>query len=106
MSRSAYTGSFLASKCQNLSDIRICCSYDELLRFKASAAVAASNTMQLTGIQSSYMGLLQAIADNFVANITSPNGLESTHALTLLMKQACPNTDDGQKDTSIKRLEK
>ena len=106
MSISAYTGSFLASKYQNLSDIRICCSYEELLRFKASAALAASNKMQLTGIQSSYMGLLQAIADNFVANITSPNGLESTHALALLMTQVGPNTEDGQEDTSIKRLKK
>ena len=49
----------------------ICCSYDEVLRFKVSAAVAASNETQLTGIQSSDMGLV-AIADNFDANITSP----------------------------------
>ena len=32
-------------------------------------------TTQLTGIQSSDMGLVQAIADNFDANITSSNGL-------------------------------
>ena len=32
-------------------------------------------TTQLTGIQSSDMGLVQAIADNFNANITSPDGL-------------------------------
>ena len=59
--------------------------HDQLLRFKASAVLAASNKMQLTGIQSSDMGLVQAIADNFDANITSPNGLMSTHALAPLM---------------------
>ena len=52
------------------------------------------------------MGLVEAIADNFDANITSPNGLKSTHALALLMAQVCPNTEDGQEDTTIKRLKK
>ena len=52
--------------------------------------------MQMTGIQSSDMGLVQAIADNFDANITSPNGLKSTHVLAPLMTQVCPNTEDCQ----------
>ena len=34
---------------------------------KHQQAVAASNKMQLTGIQSSDMGMVQAIADNFDA---------------------------------------
>ena len=38
---------------QQFYDPGICCSYDKLLRFKASAAVAASNKTQLTGFQSS-----------------------------------------------------
>ena len=49
---------------------------------------------------------MQAIADNFDANITSSNGLKSTRALALLMTQVCPNTEDGQEDTSIRRLKK
>ena len=68
--------------------------------------MGASNKTQLTGIQSSDMGLEQAIADNFDANITSPNGLKSTHALALLMTQVCSNTEEGQEDTTIKRLKK
>ena len=52
------------------------------------------------------MDLVQAIADNFDANITLPYGLKSTHALALLMTQVCPNTEDGQEDTTIKRLKK
>ena len=43
---------------QQFHDLGICCSYDEVLRFKASAAVAASNETQLTGIQSSDVGLV------------------------------------------------
>ncbi len=91
---------------QQIHDLGICCSYDELLRFEASAAVASSNKTQLTGIQSSDMGLVQAIADNFDANITSPNGLKSTLAWALLITQVCPNTEEGQEDTTIKRLKK
>ena len=68
--------------------------------------MAASNKMQLTGIQSSDMGLVQAIADNFDANITSPNGLKSTHALAPLVTHVCPNTEEGQEDTTIKILKK
>ena len=52
------------------------------------------------------MGLVQAIADNFDANITTPNGLMSTHALALLMTQVRSNTEEGQEDTTIKRLQK
>ena len=52
------------------------------------------------------MGLMQAIADNFDANITSLNGLKSTHAFTLPMTQACPNSEEGQEDITIKRLKK
>ena len=51
------------------------------------------------------MGLVQAIADNFDANITSPNGLKSSLAFALLMTQVCPN-NEGQDDTTIKRLRK
>ena len=44
--------------------------------YKTSASVAVSSETQLTGIQSSDIGLVQAIADNFYANITSPNALK------------------------------
>ena len=46
-----------------------------------------------------------SLADNFDANITSPNRLKSTHALALLMTQECPNTEEGQEDTTTKTQE-
>ena len=60
----------MKSLVQQFHDPGICCSYDEVLKFIASASVAASSETQLTGIQSSDIGLVQAIADNFDANIT------------------------------------
>ena len=45
-------------------------------------------------------------ASYFDANIASPNGLKSIHALALPMKQVCPKTEEGQEDTTIKRLKK
>ena len=58
------------------------------------------------GIVSSDAGLVQAIADNFDANISSPNGLKSTHSLALLMTQPCTNSDTDRQDVFIKRLMK
>ena len=52
------------------------------------------------------MGVVHAIADNFDANITSPNGLKSTHALAQLLTQVCPNNKEDQEDTTIRRLKK
>lgn len=58
------------------------------------------------GIVSTDAGLVQAIADNFDANISSPNGLKSTHSLALLMTQPCTNSDTDRQDVFIKRLKK
>ena len=74
-------------------------------KYKTSAAVAVSHKMKLTSFQSLDMGLAQDTADNFAANIFSPNGLKSTHTLALLMTQLCPNTEEGRK-TLQSRLKK
>ena len=65
----------------------ICASYDEILRFKASAAHASSNQEKLRGLFHSKHGLIQTVADNYDANVSSPNGLRSTHAMALLLTQ-------------------
>ena len=65
----------------------VCSSYDEVLRFKTSAAVAASKNATIMGISSSESGLVQVIADNFDANISSQNGLVSTHGLAVIVTQ-------------------
>ena len=75
---------------QNLYDFGVTCSYDEVLRFKTSAAVstvAEEQNPSLRPITDANEGLIQAVADNFDANVSSQNGLKSTHALALLLTQ-------------------
>ena len=50
-------------------DYRVTCSYDELLRFKKSAAVAASTNPSKQGISDARQGLIQVVADNFDCDI-------------------------------------
>ena len=63
---------------------RIICSYDEVLKFKASAASGGVKQNSLHGILDFDGALGQAVADNFDANISLQNGLLSTHALAIL----------------------
>ena len=64
------------------------------MRFKSSAAHAASNEKQLHGLLDHKVGIIQAVADNFDANISSPNGIKATHALALLLTQMQANKPD------------
>ena len=77
------------SKIESFYYFGVTCSYDEVLRFKASAALDAAHDLSSNSraITESKVGLIQAVADNFDANISSQNGLQSTHALTLLLTQ-------------------
>lgn len=70
---------------ETLYDFGVTCSYDETVRFKASAAAEAVKKTALRGIEDSNVGLVQVVADNFDANISSQNGLRSTHALAMLL---------------------
>ena len=54
-----------------LYQFRVTCSYDEILRFKRSAALAATRDIKLSGINQGSLGLIQAVADNFDADISS-----------------------------------
>ena len=63
----------------------VSCSYDEVLRFKASAASAAVSNASLRGHCHDGYSLIQFVADNFDAHISSQNGLLSTHSLAMLL---------------------
>ena len=84
---------------------RVTCSYDEILRFKKSAAFAATKEMQLSGIHRADHGLIQAVADNFDADISSQNGKVTTHALAMLITQPKHHDDKGT-DARIPRISK
>ena len=60
-------------------------SYEEVLRFKGSAVAAEVDDSKLMGISPESNGVIQVDSDNFDTNISSQNGLVSTHALALLL---------------------
>ena len=69
-------------------DYGVVCSYDELVRFRTSAA-AGSAKKQSHGIPSHHSnGLVQAVTDNFDCNISSMKGLQQTHSLAIMMLQS------------------
>ena len=77
-------------------------------RFRASAAQSASKSRACMGLSTNNKCFIQAVADNFDANISSQNGLQSTHALAILMTQV--KGDHEETDTpvhaTIPRLDK
>ena len=73
---------------------RVTCSYHEILRFKKSAALAATKNIKPRGIHQGSIGLTQAVADNFDANISSQNGKLTTHSLAMLITQPTNDTPD------------
>lgn len=84
-------------------------TYDEVLRFKSSAAHAAAKCTQLSGIfHKNDVGLVQVVADNFDAKISSPNGLQSTHAMAILVTrtQQHDTHHSAQDKNQIRRLSK
>jgi len=58
------------------------CSYDEVLRLKASAAVAVSSASLIGNVRAEE-SLVQLVSDNFDAQMSSQNGLLSTHSLAM-----------------------
>ena len=57
-----------------LFDFGVTCSYDELLCFKRSVAVAANNSLDLAGLLVDTTEMIQGNGDNFDQEIASQNG--------------------------------
>lgn len=90
-----------------LHEFGVTCTYDEVLRFRKSAAAAASQEKALSGIVDKNVGMIQAVADNFDAEISSQNGKISTHSLALLLTQPQPQTATNKSENvTIPRLRK
>ena len=69
---------------KTMNDFGVTCTYDELLHFKKSVAVAAAKSAELTAISKIEDGLVQAVVNNFDADTASQNGKSSTHSLAVL----------------------
>ena len=86
---------------------KVTCSYDEILRFKKSAALAANKDIKLSGIHQGSMGLIQTLVDNFDASISSQNGKLATHCHAMLIAQPKIGLPDEQHHReSIPRITK
>ena len=84
-------------KLELLSNYGITCTYQEVRRFKSSAAAAAAaKECSLQGLTESNSGLVQVVVDNFDDTISSQNGLKSTHALAMLLTQPDFKGSDSQ----------
>ena len=82
------------------------CIYDELNRFKRSAASAARESKEKQGISDSQPGLIQVIIYNFDANISSQNDKQSNYSLAMLATQLEGTTDKSDVVEQItKRIE-
>lgn len=79
---------FLKELVNILNQFKISCTYDELLRFKKSAAFEVVKNVNLPGItKGNDATLTQVIVDNFDTEISSQNGKTSTHSLAVLAAQ-------------------
>ena len=67
-----------------LNDYKVTSTYDEVVRFKKSTAIAACTDTCVQGITDARTGLIQIIFDNFDADISSTNGKLLTHALAMI----------------------
>jgi len=86
----------------------VVCSYDEVLRFRRSAAHASTNITDrgIQHISRNGSGLVQVVIDNFDTNISSQNGLQSTHSLAMLVTQTNQVTNDVEMPETITRITK
>ena len=89
-------------------DFLVTSSYDEVTRFKSSAARQAVKHSSGQGLFDAKNGLVQTVIDNYDANISSMNGLHSTHALAMLLCQSpqSVNTSEYVADHQIPRISK
>ena len=62
-----------------LAEYGVTCAYDEIRKFKISAASQASKKKTL--ILENDGGLIQGVSDNFDVNLFTQNGLQQTHSL-------------------------
>lgn len=89
-----------------LYHFKVTCSYDEVMRFKKSAAHASYSDAGLQGLSDAGDGLIQIVADNFDADISSPNGKLSTHALAMIVIQPSAKSPEKSPEKHIRRIKK
>ena len=85
---------------QHLHEYSVTSSYDEVRRFKISAAAASDKTSVRSIFGNPDQGLIQTVANNFDATISSQNGLRQTHSLAMMLAQPRP-AESGEHITNM-----
>ena len=78
----------------HLHAFHITCSYDEILRFKKSAAVATKEDINMEAIKHADNGMIQVIVDNFDVDISSQNWCWSSSDATARVQQCSVEQGD------------
>ena len=86
-----------------LQELGVTSSYDEVRRFKISAAHHASKDHL---ILDSEKGLIQGVSDNLDANLSTQNSLKQTHSLATVLLQCGNLTHVADSRSPIPRLKK
>ena len=86
-----------------LQELGVTSSYDEVRRFKISAAHHASKDHLILDREKS---LIQGVSDNVDANLSTQNGLKKTHSLTTVLLQCGNLTHVADSRSPIPRLKK
>ena len=71
---------------KHLPEYGVTCTYKESRRFKTAAAAAAAANKQLVKLEATN-GLIQAVTNNFHADISTQNRLKQTHSLASIFIQ-------------------
>ena len=88
----------------HLYEYRVTASYEEVRRFRISAAFLASQSSSLQ--LKSTGGLIQGSSDNFDAHLCTQNDLQQTRSLASIICQPSSSDDDKIKREHIPRLKK
>ena len=90
---------------KHMFDYKVTCSYDALRRYKKSSAVAKYTKLRREErVPVTVSGLIQHIADNFDAEMSSPIGKVSTHSLAMI--ECFRESDNTNEPQSFHRISK
>ena len=81
------------------------CNYDEVRRFRKSAAIVAVIDARESCPDGYVRGLIQVLADNFDLDLHTPNGKAATHSLAIIETYPMFNhNNDSQESDEFERV--
>ena len=91
----------------HLFDYSVTCNYDEVRRFRTSAAIAAVIDVRESCPSGYVRGLIQVIADNFDLDVHTPNGKAATYSLAIIETYPMFNhNNDSQESDEFERIKR